>query len=70
MVGSRDDDQDAGLPDGVIPLPREPVRGPGGCGFVGCMNGVMIFFAVALVVMLIVLAFRIWIAPPPPVPRY
>jgi hypothetical protein len=62
-----DDDEDVreeeaeALPDGVIPLPGPPQRGPGGCGLVGCLYGTIVMFSVALVLLLIALATRIWI---------
>ena len=58
-------DVEAGeLPDGMVPLPSEYRRGPGGCGFTGCTYAVMVLFVVALVLLLIGLATRIWITPP------
>ncbi|HWK89627.1 MAG TPA: hypothetical protein VNP72_06510 [Longimicrobium sp.] len=60
----KDDDLD--LPEGMVPLPREYRRGPGGCGFSGCMYAVMIFFALALAAMVILALTRNW--PTPAIP--
>ena len=60
------DGVDAEMPDGARPLPPEFRKGPGGCGFTGCMYGVMVLFAVALILLLIALFTRIWITTPMP----
>jgi hypothetical protein len=69
-MSRRADDDEAELPDGVVPLPREPVdpRAPGGCGFTGCAYTLVAFFAILLVVMVGILLYRITQTPPPPMP--
>jgi hypothetical protein len=53
------------LPDGFIPLPRE--RDPrAGCRVTGCLYGMVILFAVLLIVLVIGLAVRMWITPAMP----
>ena len=46
--------------------PAEVAEAPAGCGFNGCMWGVMILFAVLLALMVFGLLTRIWMAPPLP----
>lgn len=58
--------EDGGPPEGARPLPPEFRKGPGGCGFTGCMYGVMVLFALALILLLIALFTRIWITTPMP----
>ena len=62
MARPEDDD----LPDGVVPLPREPREEPGGCGFRGCMFAAMALFALLLLAMVLIALFRAW--PRPVVP--
>lgn len=57
-----DDDGDA-LPHGALPLPRVGQKGPGGCGFTGCMYVVMVGAAIALTLMIILALTRVWITP-------
>lgn len=45
------------------PIPPEMYKGPGGCGFTGCMYAIMIFAAVALVLLVIGLLTREWLVP-------
>lgn len=45
------------------PIPPEMYRGPGGCGFTGCMYAVMIFAALALVLLVLGLLTREWTVP-------
>lgn len=51
-----------GMPE-MKPIPPEMYKGPGGCGFTGCMYAMMVFFAVALVLLVIGLLTREWIVP-------
>ncbi|HEX6911114.1 MAG TPA: hypothetical protein VF142_12000 [Longimicrobium sp.] len=51
-----------GMPE-MKPIPPEMYRGPGGCGFTGCMWAVMIFAALALVLLVVGLLTREWIVP-------
>jgi hypothetical protein len=50
------------LPE-MKPIPPEMYRGPGGCGFTGCMYAIMIFAVVALVLLVIGLLTREWMVP-------
>lgn len=52
------------LPPGMKPIPPEAYKGPGGCGFTGCMYAVMIFAAIALALLVIGLLTRQWTVPP------
>ena len=61
---TRDPNEPGDLPPGVKPIPPEAYKGPGGCGFTGCMYAVMIFAAIALVLLVIGLLTRQWIVPP------
>lgn len=45
------------------PIPPEMYKGPGGCGFTGCMYAIMVFAAIALVLLVIGLLTREWIVP-------
>ncbi len=45
------------------PIPPEMYKGPGGCGFTGCMYAVMIFAALALTLLVIGLLTREWMTP-------
>lgn len=45
------------------PIPPEMYKGPGGCGFTGCMYILMIFAAVALALLVLGLLTREWIVP-------
>jgi hypothetical protein len=47
------------------PIPPEMYKGPGGCGFTGCMYAVMIFAALALTLLVIGLLTREWLVPLP-----
>ena len=47
------------------PIPPEMYKGPGGCGFTGCMYAVMIFAALALILLVIGLLTREWLVPLP-----
>jgi hypothetical protein len=51
-----------GMPE-FKPIPPEMYRGPGGCGFTGCMYAVMIFAALALALLVIGLLTREWTVP-------
>lgn len=51
-----------GMPE-MKPIPPEMYRGPGGCGFTGCMYVWMIFFALALAILVIGLLTREWMVP-------
>lgn len=51
------------VPDGVIPLHPERKPERAGCGVTGCLYGVVILFAVALIALIIGLAVRMWITP-------
>ena len=51
-----------GMPE-MKPIPPEMYKGPGGCGFTGCMYGVMIFAALALALLILGLMTREWIVP-------
>ena len=51
------------LSRGMKPIPPEYYRGPGGCGFTGCMYAIMVFAAIALVLLVIGLLTREWIVP-------
>lgn len=64
-----DRDLPGDLPEGTKPIPPEMYKGPGGCGFTGCMYAVMIFAALALVLLVIGLLTREWIVPPGVPPR-
>ena len=59
---------DDDLPDGIIPLPRDPQapKEGGGRGVVGCLYGVVALFALLLLVMVVIALFRVW--PRPVVP--
>lgn len=57
---------DADGPDALPemkPIPPEMYKGPGGCGFTGCMWAIMIFAALALVLLVIGLLTREWLVP-------
>lgn len=60
---------DAGAPPDETPefkpIPPEMYKGPGGCGFTGCMYAVMIFAALALILLVIGLLTREWLVPLP-----
>jgi hypothetical protein len=45
------------------PIPPEMYKGPGGCGFTGCMYALMIFAAIAMVLLVIGLLTREWMVP-------
>lgn len=51
------------LPDGVIPLRPENQDPRAGCTVTGCLWVVVVFFAVALIALVIGLAVRMWITP-------
>jgi hypothetical protein len=51
-----------GMPE-MKPIPPEMYRGPGGCGFTGCMYTVVILAVLALVVLVFGLLTREWIVP-------
>jgi len=51
------------LPEEMKPIPPEMYRGPGGCGFTGCMYAVMVFAVIALVLLVFGLLTREWIVP-------
>jgi hypothetical protein len=53
-----------GMPE-MKPIPPEMYKGPGGCGFTGCMYAVMIFAALALTLLVIGLLTREWLVPLP-----
>lgn len=55
-------EQAEGMPE-MKPIPPEMYKGPGGCGFTGCMYTVMIFAALALALLIIGLLTREWIVP-------
>ena len=54
-----------GMPE-MKPIPPEMYRGPGGCGFTGCMYVVMILAALALALLVLGLFTREWIVPVTP----
>ena len=54
------------LPDGVIPLHPEARKAPSGCLVTGCLNSVVVLFAILLIALLIGLAVRMWITPSMP----
>ena len=60
---TRDPDEPYELPEGVKAIPPEAYQRPGGCGFTGCMYAVMIFAAIALLLLVIGLLTRQWIVP-------
>lgn len=51
-----------GMPE-MKPIPPEMYRGPGGCGFTGCMYAVMVLAAIALALLVFGLLTREWIVP-------
>jgi hypothetical protein len=51
------------LSPGTKPIPPEMYRRPGGCGFTGCTWAMMIFFLIALVLLVIGLLTREWTVP-------
>jgi len=52
--------------DGVIPLYPDRVDPESeGCGVRGCLIAVMVIFSVLLILLVIGLATRIWVTPPP-----
>ncbi|HEX6042175.1 hypothetical protein [Longimicrobium sp.] len=51
-----------GMPE-MKPIPPEMYKGPGGCGFTGCMYAVMIVAALMLALLIIGLLTREWIVP-------
>lgn len=53
------------LPE-MKPIPPEMYKGPGGCGFTGCMYALMIFAALAMVLLVIGLLTREWMVPVAP----
>ena len=53
-----------GMPE-MKPIPPEMYKGPGGCGFTGCMYAVMIFAALALALLVVGLLTREWLVPLP-----
>lgn len=65
MAESRGGDEHE-LPDGVIPLRREPVDPRPGCRLTGCLYGMVVLFAVALVALVVGLLVRMWITPSMP----
>jgi uncharacterized membrane protein len=55
---------DDDLPDGIIPLPRDPqAKEGGGRGVIGCLYGVVALFALLLLVMVVIALFRAWPRP-------
>ena len=54
--------RDYDLPDGIVKLPPEEGKG-GGCGFRGCLYGLVGFCALLLVVMILFALFRVWPTP-------
>lgn len=65
-------DSGAGEPGGARPRRVVPVRevdfremekGPGGCGLTGCLYGMVGFFALLLIAMVVILLTRVWITP-------
>lgn len=42
---------------------QELEKGPGGCGLKGCLYGTVGFFAVLLIIMIVILLTRVWITP-------
>jgi hypothetical protein len=60
--GGNADGREAELPDGVIPLgAAESQRSA--CAVTGCLYAVTVFFAVALIALVVGLAIRMWITP-------
>lgn len=51
------------LPDGVVKLPPDPEKGPGGCGLRGCLYGMVALFALLLVVIVVFALLRPWPTP-------
>ena len=51
-----------GMPE-MKAIPPEMYRGPGGCGFTGCMYAVMVLAAIALALLVLGLLTREWIVP-------
>ena len=51
------------LPDGIVKLPPEPGRPPGGCGFTGCMWTLMIVSGILLAIMIAIAVLRPWPTP-------
>jgi hypothetical protein len=67
MRGDGGGEDEGGLPDGVIPLRREPPPSRWtGCGVTGCLGSVTVLFAILLIALLIGLAVRMWITPAMP----
>ena len=54
------------LPDGIVKLPPDPGKPPGGCGLTGCLWAVMIVCGLLLAIMVLLALLRPW--PTPPVP--
>lgn len=55
---------DDDLPDGIIPLPRDPrPEEGGGRGVIGCLYAVVALFALLLLVMVVIALFRVWPRP-------
>jgi hypothetical protein len=55
------------LPDGVIPLRPEGDRSErAGCRVTGCLYGVVVLFAIALLALVVGLLVRMWITPAVP----
>ena len=51
-----------GMPE-MKPIPPEMYKGPGGCGFTSCLWILMIFAALAMVILVIGLLTREWMVP-------
>lgn len=63
-IGDADAADSAAQPEPEFkPIPPEMYKGPGGCGFTGCMYAIMVFAAIALVLLVIGLLTREWIVP-------
>jgi hypothetical protein len=54
------------LPQGVLPLPRTTKDPGAGCRVTGCLYGVSLLFALALIALVIGLMVRMWITPSMP----
>jgi hypothetical protein len=51
------------VPDGMVPLPPEAYKPPGGCGFTGCMWLVIIVFSLLMALLVFGLLTRVWVTP-------